>query len=363
VIVGIVQWNHPGAHSADQHPLTSSEPPATQGQGSGDPTPGATVSTGLPGGSVPPAFRVIDLTFISARAGWALGTGGCLDGSPDTCPAILRTSDGGANWISTPTPPAPIGRGCAAPCVAGLRFASDQVGYAYGPGALYMTTDGGESWGENEGDASALEVANGVALRVGKDTLQAAPVGKASWHAVTLPGPASRPVSAQSDLVRAMHRAYVTATTGELYASSNDGSTWIRHDNPCGSSPSSLLAPVADGGLVVACAAASGSAPTLRVSADDAKSFTSCAVPVKAKSAWPVAAIDASTLFVVSSGTLQRSTDQGNQWTPVASDTTSGDAAFLGFENSTTGRWVTGDGSTIYTTSSAGTKWTQYRFR
>jgi hypothetical protein len=81
----------------------------------------------------------------------------------------------------------------------------------------------------------------------------------------------------------------------------------------------------------------------------------------------PFALVDASTVVCSSDGQLERTTDGGKQWTPVAIDKTvvtdAPVSGFLGFESSTTGRWVSGNGSTIYTTTDSGQKWTPYTFK
>ena len=52
----------------------------------------------VPGGPVPNAFQVADLTFVSNRDGWALGTGECFKIPGERCTALLRTDDGGQQW-------------------------------------------------------------------------------------------------------------------------------------------------------------------------------------------------------------------------------------------------------------------------
>ena len=43
-----------------------------------------------------------------------------------------------------------------------IRFANQSIGYAYGPDALYMTTDGGTNWVRQAGmGADALETLSG----------------------------------------------------------------------------------------------------------------------------------------------------------------------------------------------------------
>jgi len=98
-----------------------------------------------PAASSGPEFRVIDLTFINAQVGWALGQRQVpRRGSPGICPAVMRTDDGGSNWLSTPNrrPTSHEGRCCDVPCVNHLRFANQDVGYASARAHCFMTVDG-----------------------------------------------------------------------------------------------------------------------------------------------------------------------------------------------------------------------------
>ncbi|HZE48844.1 MAG TPA: hypothetical protein VE074_04735 [Jatrophihabitantaceae bacterium] len=371
-VIAVAQLGHSGRHAADQGPLTSdkrsaaSSPVSTEsGQvyASTLPTPAST-APGLPGGVPVPAFRVIDLTFTSTQVGWALGNGTCLDGSPGICPAVMRTDDGGSRWISTPNPPAslPVDGSCAAPCVDHVRFANDNVGYAFGPGALFMTVDGGQSWGNNEDPAgtSSLEVANGTALRVTGERLVIADVGQTSWKPAALPAKAT----VKGDVVRSRDRAYVSAgSSNSLYVSTNDGAKWAEQPSPCSGSAIGSLSTGADGSVVVLCAPVGPATPAVYTSNNDATSFTPIAGLTTGNFDGPFGAADGSTLFRSSSGQLERTTDEGKHWARVATDKTKGVVAFLGFESPTVGRWVTGDGSTIYTTTDAGQHWTPYKFK
>jgi len=370
-IVGLVQLKHSDKHAADsdqQRPTpTSSASGTSQGQvyatEASTPAPSAS-NAGLPGGVPVPEFRVIDLTFINAQVGWALGNGKCLDGSPGICPAVMRTDDGGSRWISTPNPPAslPVDGSCAAPCVDHVRFANDNVGYAFGPGALFMTVDGGQSWGNNEDPAgtSSLEVANRTALRVTGERLVIADVGQTSWKPAALPAKAT----VKGDVVRSRDRAYVSASSSNsLYVSTNNGAKWAEQPSPCTGSAIGSLSTGADGSVVVLCAPVGPATPAVYTSNNDATSFTPIAGLTTGNFDGPFGAADGSTLFRSSSGQLERTTDEGKHWASVATDKTKGVAAFLGFESPTVGRWVTGDGSTIYTTTDAGQHWTAYKFK
>lgn len=367
-IVGLVQLKHSGKHSTDAgaqqsgRRSSSSAPAASGSLFATSASPTETVPTvGKPGGAVPDRFRVVDLTFVGSHA-WALGQGDCLDGSSGTCPAVLRSDDDGKDWKSTPTPPVPVGEGCGeAACVTHLRFADANTGYAFGPGALYTTQDGGQSWSDvSQGDTTSLEVANGTALRVTADQLQISPVGKDSWKAATLPTRAT----VRAPVVRALSRAYVSAADGNtVYASTDNGADWTARPSPCSPAGSlSSMTAAADGSLVVTCTTSASKTPTLMVSGNDGVSFSSVAAPSGDVVGSPVAATDSSTVFCSTPNGLLRTTDGGQDWQPVSGNKTSGVAVFLGFEGPTTGRWVSGDGSTIYTTTDGGDHWSPHTF-
>jgi photosystem II stability/assembly factor-like uncharacterized protein len=374
-IVGLVQLKHSDkdAADADHKPLTSGQPssaapPTLSGSlyGTGVPsTAEPSPSMGKLGGQVPDKFRVVDLTFVDHHA-WALGRGSCLDGAPGLCDAVLRSDDDGADWSSTPNPPVPVTATCddpaADPCVSHLRFASSKIGYAFGANSLYMTTDGGTSWSpKNQGPTSSLEVAHETALRVSGSQLLKAKVGSPDWKPAVLPTPKA---TVRAPVVRALSHAYVPAARGDtIYASSDDGASWSTQTAPCAGSIASMSAGV-DGSLAVLCASPTdNSAPALFVSENGASSFTPWAGVTNQPERNVFAAANASTLFRSAPGRLDRSTDGGKTWQTVATGNADGLISFLGFENQTTGRWVTGDGSTIYTTADGGVYWTPYTFK
>jgi photosystem II stability/assembly factor-like uncharacterized protein len=115
---------------------------------------------------VPTGFTAGSVTFVSPTDGWVLGTAPC---SSPPCTSVLRTSDSGAHWVGIPAPRAPGGIApSAADGVRSIRFATPQIGYAFGPG-LYQTTDGGRHWshvasidGRTSFYVESLEAADGV---------------------------------------------------------------------------------------------------------------------------------------------------------------------------------------------------------
>jgi photosystem II stability/assembly factor-like uncharacterized protein len=180
-------------------------------------------------------------------------------------------------------------------------------------------------------------------------------------------------VRGQADqLGRASHNVFVrTRTPGSaLYASTDDGRTWANRANPC-AAPRGVATPPAisdlvvgaDGSVTLLCRS---SRSTFLITSTDGGATFGPPVP---DSQFPpgtaaLGAADASTLFFVADS-LYRSGDGGRTWQRVATDSTTGSGTpnFIGFEDSTTGRWVTGDGSTVWTTTDSGKTWRAHAFR
>jgi photosystem II stability/assembly factor-like uncharacterized protein len=401
VVIGLAQVHQSHKDAADHRASATTHPRSTggatahfSGESSGSAVPSASTSepmsspsVGLPGGAVGPHFHAIDLTFDGNQDGWALGTSGCLNGQPGTCSTIVHSGDGGASWTSSiQIPPVPIAHECgASPCVTSLRFANADVGYAFGPGALFMTTDGGLSWGDNQGDTSSLEVADGTALRISSGVLQIADVGSRDWQ------PAAVPATDQyvSQLVRSSNYAYAESVSKKatnagtvsqtVLASTDDGKQWAERANPCDqvkpASDIGQLAAGADGSLTLLCQGRTATKPDaparfVVTSTDGGVSFSTPVALPAASGAFSLAAASASVLFYVDDK-LHRSTNGGQSWAVVETDPTTAQvsargqqpAAFLGFESPSTGRWVTGDGSMIWTTTDAGATWNPCVFK
>jgi photosystem II stability/assembly factor-like uncharacterized protein len=358
--------------------------------GAGGPGTGGSTAPGAstaPGGPVPPGFLAQDLTFVSADTGWLLGTAPC---SSAPCTSITRTGDGGRTWVGIPAPRAdlePNGQnGCDAdrPCVRGIRFANDSVGYAYGSTALYLTTDGGAHWSRQPGQADAIEVADGTALRVSHDLpgcppgcgfqISSAPVGTGGWRPVTAPGTVT---GNGVQLLRVGHRAFLTVyrnpaggagnAQATLLASGDDGQHWATRPDPCGApggkeADSQQMAVGPDGSLTVLCRVREDRTTFVVTSSDGGAGFgPHRAAPGGADA---VGAAGARTLMVAAGGTLYRSADAGASWTRVATaaaPSPGGGSPVIGFQNARTGRWVP-PGASVLTTTDAGATWTAHTF-
>jgi hypothetical protein len=104
----------------------------------GTASPSATAVPATPAPTPIAGFEAASVTFVSPQDGWVLGTvGGSL--------ALARTQDGGTTWTSVTPPPTAFYTGSGSTGVAGIRFANQQDGWAYGYD-LFATQNGGTSW-------------------------------------------------------------------------------------------------------------------------------------------------------------------------------------------------------------------------
>jgi hypothetical protein len=332
---------------------------------------------------------IIDLTFAFGE-GWALASADCIREPGKTCTALLHTTDG-ATWkgmggASFDVPG--VSGGCAETsdtCVTNIRFADPHDGYAYGPSAFYMTTDGGAHWTHEDGGAIALETFNGTAIRVTAKP----PSG--------CPGPCNVRVETSEDgsttwteqlrtdevgvggaqLTRGSHNAYLLLTRNPaggadnerstLYRSTDDGATWQdMGKDPCPQSGTDEIdsTAISAGGfdrVSVLCMTRQSPQQWHVATAEDAGiQFARQPGPIPSEVAPTLLAGDPDTVLVAAGHGLARSTDGGQTWQVV--DDVAGQIKFAGFESQTEGRAVSADGKTIWTTENGGRTWTPTNF-
>lgn len=348
--------------------------------------PGATRA---PGAAKLHNVRILDLTFAGVNDGWALASAECLHGS-GLCTAFLRTTDG-QTWHSMPGPRFNVAgvKGCADPCVTDLRFATDQIGYAFGANALFMTTDGGYSWHRQAGGAVALETLAGNVIRVSTQCLpgcpyavQTAPIGSSTWRTTARirdPG-----MSPGVILARTGDRAYLMVlghTTGgagratsALWVSADNGASWSDRGEPCpqnlrgyGEVDSRQLTPAPDGSVTVLCTPRQSQTAWqfTMTSTDGARHFDRGGV--RALGTAPLdalAAASAQVIVVSGADGSYRSADGGRHFARLGGDGGSdpGALSWLGFESSSVGRGISTDARTVWTTRDAGQSWTATTF-
>jgi len=345
-----------------------------------------------------------DLSWVSATEGWALVAQPCTAGA---CARLAQTTDGGRSWQALHNPPTQLQEGAAdcstVACVRGVRFATPEVGYLFGP-ALLMTTDGGRSWQAQPGlQTETLTVANDAVYRVAyqhggcpgpcQPILQEAAVGSATWH--TLIGQLTYPdrsgtaqiVASGSDLLVALYgsQAGPMPATADLYRSTDGGAAWARETDPCSARGAALttqeedliaLASAPGGFFAGLCTPHAGTGGDFVVtSADGGGSWQSGGTLPAVEGLGLVAAASPTTL-AVSTGPMSGSgpftaelfvsTDGGLHWTTAATDhhelvPQAGPSGWLGFETAQVGRWVSGPRA-IWTTHDGGRSWTRMAF-
>jgi photosystem II stability/assembly factor-like uncharacterized protein len=338
-------------------------------------------------------FTVVDLTFVSLDDGWAIGTAECLSesASPSVPPCIgmVHTTDGGRTWGSLLNPPAniPNGGACSDPCIQHIRFANEQIGYAYGPSAFFMTTDGGKGWQREPGGADALETLDGNVIRVAARHgcsppgcvygVQTAPIGSAGWHDVGLSATTTGS-SVRVALARTGHRAFVEVfghtsggaqdATSLLYTSADDGASWTRRGEPCrqsgGEIDSTAITTAPDGSVTVLCTRRGARGTQFTSTSTDGGATFRAGGPLASGSSpgGLLGAASAQVQFVISDA-LYRTQDGGQTWRSVpAVSLGPGTAIFVGFESAAVGRVVTDSGRTVWTTRDAGLTWTPHTF-
>jgi photosystem II stability/assembly factor-like uncharacterized protein len=328
---------------------------------------------------------ILDLTFAGVDDGWALASANCVTGS-GRCTALLRTTDG-KTWKSMPGAAFRVAgvQNCADPCVTSIRFADDKTGYAFGPTALFMTTDGGRNWTRQPGGAQFLETLDSNVVRVVADSpsgcpgpcnvrVQTAAIGSTSWTTAQLrPGGVSASSLAFS---RGGSDAYVLAEanpaggasneTSTLYRSTDDGRTWKAAGEPCpqlqsAEVDSTAIAAAPGGRAAVLCR--TRQAPQryfVATSTDHGATFAGQPGTTPPATAEQLTG-DPTTVLVTAGSGLSRSPDGGNTWQRVPGVT--GQITFVGFESDQVGRAVGDSGRAIWTTRDGGVTWSKVAFQ
>jgi photosystem II stability/assembly factor-like uncharacterized protein len=369
--------------------------------GSGGSSAGTRGSSSLPyPGSTVTDFQAVDLTWISADQGWALGTAaGCAG---QRCATVLETTDGGRSWTTVADlhdcllEAAPVGCPAGVPQVSQIRFATPDIGYAFTSdgGPYSLTTNGGLSWQVQAGrGASAIKVAYGTAIRVSFShagcpgpcdwSIDEAPLGQSDWQ--TLYTPPSNFNHGQVVLLRQgpkdIYAAFLGNAAGgasgrqaaQLVVSADAGASWTVVADPCAAADPRYGArtfAAAPGGVLVAlCETASDSRAGVEVSTDSGANFGPMELLPRPRSgAYSELAAASSHLLLAAVPGVQlvQSTDGGHHWQtvvllkthPLASTPTS---TFLGFESPLVGRWI-GPPDRLWTTTDGGLSWTSRRF-
>ena len=142
----------------------------------------------------PKGFEASSVSFVSAQAGFVLGTRRC---SELPCKALLRkTVNGGKTWTSVPAPAVslvPPFNGPPLSDVSTVRFENASDGWLFNPG-LWATTDGGAQWHRVAlpGEVVAVAASDGMVFAaaepvnggLGQARLYQSQVGTTKWTRV-----------------------------------------------------------------------------------------------------------------------------------------------------------------------------------
>jgi photosystem II stability/assembly factor-like uncharacterized protein len=274
-------------------------------------------------------------------------------------------------------------------CVSGLRFANSQVGYAYGPNALFLTTDAGQHWQRQSGNGYGLEIANGTVLRAVSNCLpgcpfaiQRAAVGSDSWTAVALPASGQ---TSGVQLVRSGHLAAllteghvaggVQHATSVLFSSTDDGAHWAARGEPCPQGSTEVDSTAVsigsdDGSITVLCAPRDARQSQFTMTSTDGGGHFGTTLHNLGSATGTVLGTASRSVQLVSMEALYLSTDGGNNWQRVDKLPGGGpiQAIYIGFESGTVGRVLAPDASSafgadrVWTTTDAGRSWTAHTF-
>jgi hypothetical protein len=332
--------------------------------------------------AVPAGFRPASTSWTGPGTGYVLGYSPC---GKSWCPALLRTTDGGAHWRRAGTPPVslPDNHNHVA-----LTFVGDRVAYVSDGVHLQVSRDGGATW-HRVGLAGAREpyYLAKVAETGGRVYAVVTAPGWARLYSAAAGAPVLVPVpgfavsggitygdlAVGGGLQVALGADYGT----EKYWTSRDGGRLTPAAPPCPGGTVASLAGVRDRQVVALCSSSPGSPQPgsterqLRhakqlggaFSGDDAVPFTGITQGFGADSpsSATVAAIGGGTGF------LHHTADGGHTWTTTVLSERGLGLTDLDFPGRGIGVVVDGQpdadgGSAVYRTTDGGTSWRELRF-
>lgn len=347
----------------------------------------AVVATPSPSPSASPAETVApaavlglepaSVTFVSADAGWVLGTGTCAAGP---CAAIARTGDGGRTWSPAPAPATAMaqGPGQATSGVSGLRFADPNDGWAFGPD-LWATHDGGTTWARvtipglaANAPVFALETAGGIVHAVvldgGSFRVASSPVGSDRWSVSPVRVPVGAGPVPAVQLVLSGAAGWLVENDRTVVGGARlANGSWVAWTPPCADVVGpAFLAASSPTELAAACDVGLWSNPTgdhLYLSHDGGSTFAPSGTAAPLTTA-AMAAMASPSVVVVggSDGTgsiLIATTDAGGTW-KVVERLPAGQIADLGFTTATQGVVIVagaGGSASLLMTRDGGQTW------
>ena len=325
-------------------PAHSSSTPAPAATSAAAPASPASAPSSSPPASVRAGFAASDVSFVSARRGWVLGSG-----------QLLTTSDGALSWTALRPPPAGVTH---------LRFATSSDGYAWSTGgALWLTTDGAASWQPGRlGQVLSLETASGWVWAIAGPQpypdVWRAPVGSTVWTNLgfTPDRTATLLVHGPAAYVAGQEGAGPIPPSVQVYTGTRAG----RHlAVPCPASlpvPDAELGASTNGSLVLICDVQGQSAgyDLAYVSADGGSSWTAITAPP----AWSDGVTAITGKRFSWNGTVLVSS--GGAWTAALAGPPGG-FSLVGFETDQQGVALATDGA-LWITRDGGSTWSRVSF-
>ena len=192
------------------------------------------------------------IAFSDAQHGWLLG----MPCGIDNCTVMRATRDGGRTWYAMGNPNFPAAE--HANGVRNLRLATDQDGWAFGPG-LWVTHDAGATWTDQSpqrSDVVDIQVAGGTAWRLDRPgncpasdstciySLSASSDLGRSWAPLAAQPPIqhARVAMVRRGAQDAWIHAYGTHQAsngdmvpfgGQFLVTHDDGASWQERQDPC----------------------------------------------------------------------------------------------------------------------------------
>lgn len=237
--------NSPSAapHHAPRRPTTRSSTTTSST------TTSSTTTTTTPPTPVPTGFSPSSVTFVSADAGWAIGT---VPTSTGSALAVVHTTDGGVTWSVSPAPP--VGFGAHGTThAARIRFANAVDGWITTPpsgstshfsNTMWWTNDGGATWLQvavpGGGNIAALEASDSVAqlVTISPATagvhLYSTPASKEAWTESSTSLPVGAGPVPQADLLLNGRSGWVVVVNRTVIAGARLAQgIWQRWTPPC----------------------------------------------------------------------------------------------------------------------------------
>ena len=325
-------------------------------------------------GPVPSGFRPASVTFVSASLGWVLGTAPCTH---KPCTSIVRTTDGGRHWEGIPAPRFELATFAGTRGLDRLRFADASDGFAFGS-ELWVTHNGGTRWyrvTQVPGYIADLEASAGVVYaaseKSGHLTIYRSPADTDAWHRV-----AGLPVLPDSDGglgTITLHGTAAWIILGSRLYSSQTGAHWSIDSVRCPRNwGMDSVAAFSSSRVSLLCSGDPGlgqTRKTLYASADGGRHFSRAGSAPPGGDGGLLAEPGPRHVFVATaSGAtwIYGSSNGGKSWhTPLTLDDGGEGWNDFGFTTASHGVAVEGtpaEGSHLYLTRDAGTRWGRISF-